>query len=253
MTAALYPELAGRVVLITGAARGIGAAMARAFAVQRCGLALCDVVNTDTFKPIVEECVTLGATVRPYKCDIRIAVEVGKTVERILADFGGIDVLINNAGVCRDGMVWKLSDEDWETVLSTNLTGTFHLIRSVEPHMRKRKSGRIINIASINGLRGKAGQSNYAAAKAGVIGLTKSVAKELGRDGITVNAIAPGFIETDMTANVPADVKAAALAETAVGRFGAPDDIAAAALFLSSDSARHITGEAIKVDGGQYI
>jgi 3-oxoacyl-[acyl-carrier protein] reductase len=250
---ASYPELENRIVFITGAARGIGAALARAYATQRCRLALCDLAEGGTLSQVREDCTNLGAATRLYGCDVRNTDEVEKMVDRIIEDFGAIDVLINNAGVCRDGVVWKLSDENWETVISTNLGGPFRLIRAVAPHMRRQRSGRIINIASINGMRGKFGQSNYAASKAGVIGLTKSIARELGRDGITVNAVAPGFIETGMTSDLPADVKANALSETALGRLGSPDDVAATALFLSSESARHITGEVIKVDGGQYI
>ncbi len=248
-----YPELAGRVVLITGGARGIGAAMARAFAAQHSRLAICDVAGTAALARVTEDYTKLGAEARGYECDVRNANNVETMVERTIKDFSAIDVLINNAGVCRDGVVWKLSDANWDMVISTNLTGSFHLIRAVAPHMRRQKSGRIINIASINGMRGKIGQSNYSASKAGVIALTKTVARELGEAGITVNAIAPGFIETDMTSDLSADVKANALAETVLGRLGAPDDIASTALFLSSDGARHITGEVIKVDGGQYI
>jgi 3-oxoacyl-[acyl-carrier protein] reductase len=253
MDMATYPELAGRVVLITGAARGIGAAMARAFAVQRCRLALCDLEVSATFTTALAQYTGQGSEARAYGCDVRKPGEVESLVKKVVEDSGTIDILVNNAGVCRDGVVWKLSDEDWGAVLGTNLNGSFHLIRSVAPHMRRQKSGRIINIASINGMRGKFGQSNYAASKAGVIALTKSVARELGGAGITVNAIAPGFIETDMTSDLSADVKSNALRETALGRLGNPEDIAAAALFLSSDGARHITGEVIKVDGGQYI
>lgn len=242
---AMYPELANRVVLITGAARGIGAAMALAFGAQRCRLALCDLTAPDPGLPS-------SSHVTSYICDVRDARAAAEMVARILDDHGAVDVLINNAGVCRDAVVWKLTDSDWETVISTNLTGAFHLIRAVAPHMRDRKSGRIINVTSINGMRGKFGQSNYAASKAGLIALTKSVARELGPSGITVNAIAPGFIDSEMTANLPTDVKDAALRETAVGRLGRPEDVADVALFLSSDGARHITGEVIRVDGGQY-
>lgn len=250
---ASYPELANRVVFITGAARGIGAALARAYAAQRCRLALCDLAEDDALKQVRDDCAALGAATRVYVCDIRNTDVVEKTVDHVIGDFGAIDVLINNAGICRDGVVWKLSDSDWETVITTNLGGPFRLIRAVAPHMRQQRSGRIINIASINGMRGKFGQGNYAASKAGVIGLTKSVARELGRDGVTVNAISPGFMETGMTSALPAEIKAKALSETEIGRLGSPEDVAAAALFLSSEGARHITGEVIKVDGGQYI
>lgn len=249
----LYPELAGRVVLITGAARGIGAAMGRAFAEQGCRLARCDIQEPPVMKGLSEQNTKPGVESRAYQCDVRKPDDVDQLVEHVIEDFGAIDVLINNAGVCRDGVVWKLSDADWDMVISTNLSGSFHLIRAVAPHMRRQKSGRIINIASINGMRGKFGQSNYSASKAGLIALTKSVARELGGEGITVNAIAPGFVETDMTAGVPADVKAKALGESVSGSLGSPEDIAATALFLSSDGARHITGEVIRVDGGQYI
>ncbi|MEK6575706.1 MAG: SDR family oxidoreductase, partial [Chloroflexota bacterium] len=167
--------------------------------------------------------------------------------------FGRLDILVNNAGANRDGVVWKMTEAQWDEVLDTNLKGYFNYIRAVAPIFKEQASGKIINISSINGLRGKFGQSNYSAAKAGIIGLTKSVARELCKFNVHVNAVAPGLIETDMMKDAPQDVKDKALAEIVLGRLGAPEEVAHVVTFLCSDMARHITGEVIKVDGGQYI
>jgi 3-oxoacyl-[acyl-carrier protein] reductase len=167
--------------------------------------------------------------------------------------FGRLDILVNNAGVNRDGVVWKMTESQWDEVLDTNLKGYFNYIRAAAPVFKEQGSGKIVNITSINGLRGKFGQSNYSAAKAGIIGLTKAVARELGKFSVNVNAVAPGLIETDMMKEAPQDVKDKALAEIVLGRLGAPEEVAHTVTFLCSDYARHITGEVIKVDGGQYI
>ncbi len=166
---------------------------------------------------------------------------------------GRLDALVNVAGITRDAMLWKLTPDDWSRVMAVNAGSFFYCIRAAAPHFRAAKGGRIVNITSINGMRGKAGQANYAASKAAVIALTKTAARELGPSQVTVNAVAPGFIETKMTAALPEAVVRRALEETALGRAGAPEDVAAAVLFLLSDSARHITGEVLRVDGGQYM
>ena len=168
-------------------------------------------------------------------------------------EFGGIDILVNNAGINWDGVIWKMTEEQWDSVLNTNLKGCFNYIRAVAPVFREQQAGKIINITSINGLRGKFGQANYSASKAGIIGLTKSVARELGKYSVNVNAVAPGLIETDMMKNAEESVRAAALEDIVLKRIGQPDDVANMVAFLCTDLARHITGEVIKVDGGQYI
>jgi 3-oxoacyl-[acyl-carrier protein] reductase len=167
--------------------------------------------------------------------------------------FGKIDILVNNAGINWDGVIWKMTEEQWDMVVDINLKGYFNYIRAVAPLFRDQQSGKIINITSINGLRGKFGQSNYSAAKAGIIGLTKTVARELGKYGVNVNAVAPGLIETDMMKNADESVRSAALEDIVMKRIGQPEDVANLVAFLCTDMARHITGEVIKVDGGQYI
>ena len=174
-------------------------------------------------------------------------------VQTVTGTFGKIDILVNNAGINRDGVIWKMSEEQWDSVLDINLKGYFNYIRAVAPMLREQQSGKIINVTSINGIRGKFGQSNYSASKAGIIGLTKSVAKELGKYGINVNAVAPGLIETDMMKTADESVRSAALEEIVMKRIGQPEDVANVVAFLCTDLARHITGEVIKVDGGQYI
>ena len=174
-------------------------------------------------------------------------------IRNIINHFGHIDILVNNAGINRDGVIWKMTEEQWDSVIDVDLKGCFNFIRTVSPYFKEQKSGKIVNITSINGLRGKFGQSNYSAAKAGVIGLTKAVAKELGRYSVNVNAVAPGLIETEMMKNAPGNVQDDALKEIVLNRFGQPEDVANLVAFLCSDLAKHITGEVIKVDGGQYI
>jgi 3-oxoacyl-[acyl-carrier protein] reductase len=174
-------------------------------------------------------------------------------VKTVLDEFGRLDILVNNAGINWDGVVWKMTEEQWDAVINVDLKGCFNYIRAVSPIFREQKSGKIVNITSINALRGKFGQTNYSAAKAGVIGLTKAVAKELGRYSINVNAVAPGMIETEMMKDLPQEIKQKAIDETVFGRLGKPEDVAHVVTFLCSEAARHITGEVIKVDGGQYI
>ncbi len=169
------------------------------------------------------------------------------------AELGGLHILVNNAGITRDGVIWKMDEEQWDLVLGVNLKGCFNYIRAASPIFREQRFGKIVNIASINGMRGKFGQANYAASKAGIIGLTKTVARELGKYNVNVNAIAPGMIETDMTQSLSEEVKQQSVSEIVLGRFGQPEDIAEAVAFLVSEKARHITGEIMKVDGGQYI
>jgi 3-oxoacyl-[acyl-carrier protein] reductase len=185
--------------------------------------------------------------------DVSVFAEAHAVVSKVVTAFDGIHILVNNAGITRDGVVWKMEEEQWDAVIDTNLKGCFNYIRAVSPIFREQKRGKIVNISSINGMRGKFGQANYSASKAGVIGLTKAVATELGRYNVNVNAVAPGMIETDMTTSLPQEVQEKARAEIVLGRFGRPEDIANLIAFLVSEEAKHITGEVIKVDGGQHI
>jgi 3-oxoacyl-[acyl-carrier protein] reductase len=240
------------VALVSGAARGIGRAVTESFLEQGCRVALVDRLPAPELRAASSD-LAKGDRARGYSCDIRKAEAVDRTVESVVRDFGGLHFLVNNAGITDDGVVWKLSDEQWQNVLDTNLTGSFHLIRAVAPRLRSQRFGRIVNISSINALRGKFGQANYAASKAGQLGLTLSAARELAREKITVNAIAPGFIETDLTAKLSEAVRTQARSETLLGRLGRPGDIAAAVLFLCSDGAEQITGIVLRVDGGQCL
>jgi 3-oxoacyl-[acyl-carrier protein] reductase len=248
-----YPELKGKVAIVTGASLGIGSAVARALGDQGCAVAVNYRRHAEEAENLASAIVKVGGKAKAYACDVGDPAQVKTMVEQVQADFGGLDLLINNAGLNRDGVSWKMTDEQWDLVINTNLRGCFHFIRAVAPVFRTQKAGRIVNMTSINGMRGKFGQSNYAASKAGIIGLTKSIARELGRSNVNVNAVAPGLIETDMIAAMPAEAKAQSLSETVLDRLGTPEEVASVVLFLCSDGARHVTGEVIKVDGGQYI
>lgn len=239
--------------MVTGAGRGIGLAVASAFVAQKCKTAFLDVLPTAELQSVCTGVDAGGTLALGYHCDIRNSAEVDRVIKQVVQDLGGLHFLVNNAGVTADAVIWKLTDEQWAKVISTNLTGCFHLIRAAAPVLREQRFGRIVNISSINALRGKFGQANYAASKAGVIGLTLSAARELAREHITVNAIAPGFIETDMTSALPDAILAKAREEALLGRLGTPADIAATVLFLCSDGAQHITGTVHKVDGGQCL
>jgi len=234
-----------QVVLITGGLGGIGRATADAF--LECGAR---VVAVDL---VAGEEAPSTDRLRAIRVDVADYSAVKECVDRVLAEEGQIDCLINNAGIARDRVVWKMEEKQWDEVIGVNLKGAFNFIRHVAPHFKERRCGKIVNVSSINGLRGKFGLANYAASKAGLIGLTKTVARELGPYNVNVNAIAPGYILTPLTESLPKEVIDAALAETVLGRLGEPQDVAHLILFLCSDLARHITGEVVKVDGGQYI
>jgi len=233
-------DFSGKVAVVTGGARGIGRVIAE-WLVQSGA----DVHSFDMAEPDVG-----GPHLHHHRVDVSDASSVTAALERIPKP---ITMLVNNAGITRDKSLVKMSDEDWNAVLSVNLTGAFHMIRAVAPGMREAGGGRIVNITSINGLRGKFGQANYAAAKAGLIGLTKTAARELGPKGITVNAVAPGMVLTEMAWTLPQEVRDKALGETLLGALTAPEDVAQAVLFLLSDAARAITGEVLRVDAGQYV
>jgi 3-oxoacyl-[acyl-carrier protein] reductase len=245
--------LENKVSLITGANKGIGRQIVIEFAKEGSDIVFTDIKRDENTESLIEEVKRLGRNIIFFEADVRDFKRAEKVVEGIVEKFGKIDVLVNNAGINRDRVIWKMSEEEWDVVIDTDLKGAFNYIRAVVPYMRRQNYGRIINISSINGLRGKFGQANYSAAKAGLVGLTKTCAKELGKFGITCNAIAPGMIETDMIKKLPKEVLDEALKETVLGRFGKPKDVAYLAVFLASDRAKHITGEIIKVDGGQYI
>lgn len=231
---------------MTGASRGIGRAIAQAFAAEGARVACIATTqgNADATAQVI------GAAAKGYACDVSDSAQVEETFAKIEADFGGIDVLVNNAGIARDALMLRLKDEDWDRVLDVNLKGAFLCIKTVGRSMMKARKGRIVNVSSIVGLGGAAGQTNYAASKAGLIGLTKAVAKELGGRGVTCNAVAPGFIETDMTAELPEEMRAGVVEKAPLKRLGAPEDIAGAVLFLASDDAAYVTGQTLVVDGG---
>lgn len=233
-----------RVVVVTGASRGIGRAIAEAFA--REGARVACVATTLPNAQATADAVGGAA----YACDVSDAMQVSETFERIEKEMGVPHVLVNNAGITRDTLLVRMKDEDWDRVLDVNLKGAFLCTRAVTKGMMKARAGRIVNVSSIIGETGNAGQANYAASKAGLFGLTKSVAKELGARGVTCNAVAPGFIETEMTHGLPDEMKAHIQRTAPAGRLGRAEDVAAAVLFLASDGAAYITGQTLTVDGG---
>jgi 3-oxoacyl-[acyl-carrier protein] reductase len=243
-------ELQGQVALVTGASRGIGREIAVSLASAGARVA---VVARDEARAQGVAAELPGDGHRGYGADVGSAESVKQLMERVEADLGVPDVLVNNAGVTRDNLLMRLKDEDWDVVMDTNLRGAFNTIRAASRGMMKKKGGRIINITSVVGVTGNKGQANYAASKAGLIGLTKSVAKELASRGILVNAVAPGYIETDMTAELPAAAREALMGQIAVGRLGKPEDIASVVRFLAGPGASYITGQVLVVDGGMVM
>ena len=245
-------SLQGKVALVTGATRGIGKAIALRLAKAGADLSICgrDVAKLSRCQKEVE---TLGRRCLSFKADISNPDEVNGMVNKTLDKFGKIDILINNAGITQDELLVRMKDEDWKSVLDTNLTGVFWITRAVSKAMLRAHAGRIVNISSTIALTGNEGQANYAASKAGLLGLTKSVARELASRGITCNAVAPGFIETDMTRQIPEGVRQQVLKKIPVGHFGTVNQVAALVLFLVSDEASYITGQVIRVDGGMVM
>ena len=246
-------NLKNKTAIITGGISGIGAAIALELAHCGADVAMIDCKPSEEAAHMLQKVMEVGSKPMFIQADISDFSAADKAVLSVINEFGKVDILVNNAGINRDGVIWKMSEEQWDDVIRVNLKGYFNFIRAVAPLFREQRSGKIVNITSINGLRGKFGQANYAASKAGIIGLTKSVARELGKYNVNVNAIAPGLIETEMMKNAGEEVLTAALEEIVLKRLGQPEDIANLAAFLCSDLSRHITGEVIKVDGGQYI
>lgn len=239
--------------IITGGSRGIGRAIAEEFA--RCGANVA-VVYAGNREAALETCVKLGeygVQAKEYQCDVSGFSATEELVRRVIEEFGSVDILVNNAGIVKDGLILSMKEEDFDRVISTNLKGAFHMTKHLFSHFMKKRAGRIINITSVVGLTGNAGQANYAAAKAGLIGFTKSTARELAGRGVTCNAIAPGFIETEMTGALSDKVKEKILSGIPMKRPGHPEDVAQLASFLASDFAAYITGEVIRVDGGMCI
>mgnify|MGYP001550582518 CR=1 FL=1 len=245
-------QLQNQIAVVTGAGRGIGRAIALKFASEGADVAVVSRTQENSEK-VANEIRALGRKAWAFAVDVADANAVNAAAEKILADTGKVDVLVNNAGVTRDGLLMRMSDADWDTVLDTNLKGAFLVTKAFSRAMIKARSGRIINISSVIGLIGNAGQCNYAASKAGLIGFTQSAAKELAGRGITVNAIAPGFIQTDMTSELKEEMKAALLKQIPLGSFGEAEDIAGAALYLASPAARYVTGQVLTVDGGMVM
>ena len=245
--------LDGRHALVTGASRGIGRAVALAFAAEGASVALNFAGNVAAAEAVRAEIESARGKAILVPADVSDENAVEDMVKAVTEAFGSIDILVNNAGITRDGLLLRMKEEDWDAVLNTNLKGVFLCTKAVSKFMMKKRYGRIVNMASVVGVTGNASQANYAAAKAGVIGFTKAMAKELASRGITVNAIAPGFIRSDMTDVLPDKVKEAMLAEIPLGRAGEPADVAKAALFLASDQAAYITGQVLKVDGGMVM
>ena len=245
--------LTGKTAIVTGAARGIGKAIAMKFAAEGANIAFTDLVIDENGQNTEKEIAALGVKVKGYASNAASFEDTAKVVEQIHADFGSVDILVNNAGITKDGLMMRMSEAQWDAVIGVNLKSAFNFIHACTPIMMRQKSGSIINMASVVGVAGNAGQANYAASKAGVIGLTKTAARELASRGIRVNAIAPGFIETDMTEVLSDKVKEASVSQIPLGHFGKPEDVANLAAFLASEAAAYITGQVIHCDGGMVI
>ncbi|MBM4319147.1 MAG: 3-oxoacyl-ACP reductase FabG [Deltaproteobacteria bacterium] len=246
-------ELKGKVALVTGGGRGIGKAISLELGRQGCSVAIVVRSGVEAAEAVAHAIEEMGGRAMAIPTDVADFAQAGSVVASVREQLGRFDILVCNAGITRDGVSWKMTEEAWDTVIDVNLKGYFNYCRAAAQIFKEQGSGKIVAVSSINGLRGKFGQCNYSAAKAGGIALAKSLAKELGRFGVNVNVVAPGMVETEMAANIPASFLETARAETALGRIAAPEEVASVVAFLCSERARHITGEVIKVDGGQYI
>lgn len=246
-------DLTDKIAVITGAGRGIGEAIALNFASAGAKVAVVSRTETNSAKAAAGINAKFPDAAKSYAVDVADGAAVAEMGKQVIADFGKVDILVNNAGLTRDGLTLRMSEEDWDTVLDTNLKGAFNTLKAFQRSLLKQKDARIINVASIIGLMGNAGQANYAASKAGLIGLTKSLAREFAGRAVTVNAIAPGFIATDMTDVLSDGIKTGILSKIPLGTMGTVDDIAAAARFLASAEARYITGQVLVVDGGMIM
>lgn len=242
-----------RIALVTGAGRGIGAEIALTLAAENTDIAVVDYSDQAAAQATLDALTAAGVTARYYRCDVSDFTATKNVVDRIVKDFGRIDILVNNAGITADNLLLRMEEAEWDRVLSINLKGCFNMIKHVTPYMMRKRYGRIVSISSVVGLMGNAGQANYAASKAGIIGLTKTVAKEFGARNITANAVAPGFIKTAMTDALTEEQKQAMYKLIPLGKLGETKDIANAVKFLVSEDARYITGVVLKVDGGMYI
>ena len=245
-------DLTNKVAIITGASQGIGKGMAETFSKAGAHVA-CVSRNKDNLKSVADSLIENGGAASFYTCDVSSLDAFQNTIKEIAENHGSVDILVNNAGICKDKLIMRMSEDEWNKVININLNGAFNGIKAVSQIMIKQRAGRIINISSIVGLIGNPGQANYAASKAGLIGLSKSAAKELAPRGITVNAIAPGYIATDMTDQITDQAKESLITKIPLGRIGSPSDIAASALFLASDEAGYITGQTLTVDGGMVM
>lgn len=245
--------LTGKIAVVTGASRGIGKAIAQKLAYKGATVIINYNGSKEKAGEVKAEIEANGGKAEIYQCNVSDYDKCGEFISDVIKTYGRLDILVNNAGITRDGLLMKMSEEDFDKVLETNLKGTFNTVRFASRQMLKQRSGRIINMSSVVGVTGNAGQANYAASKAGVIGLTKAVAREVASRGITVNAIAPGFVETDMTAVLPEKVRESSVEQIPLGRFGNVNDIAAAVAFLASDEAGYITGQVLHVDGGMVM
>ena len=243
----------GKIALVTGGSRGIGRAIALKLAEAGCDVAVFYAGRKDAAEETVQQLQGLGVRAICVQCDVSDENQVAAAFKQVCDELGLPDILVNNAGIVRDGLAMRMSAENFRAVLDTNLTGAFNMIHACLPGFLRRRSGRIINISSVSGMMGNPGQANYASSKAGLIGLTKTIAREVASRGITVNAVAPGFIETDMTRSMNEAALNAGVAQVPMGRMGRPEDVANAVRFLASDEASYITGCVLKVDGGMYI
>ena len=245
--------LEGKVALVTGAARGIGKAIALRFASEGADIAFTDLAIDDNGRATEEEIRALGVRVKGYASNAANFDEAHKTVEEVVKDFGGLDILVNNAGITKDGLMLRMSEAQWDAVIAVNLKSAFNFVHACVPVMMRRRGGSIINMASVVGVHGNAGQANYAASKAGMIALAKSVAQEMGPKGIRANAIAPGFIETAMTEALPDSIREEWKKKIPLRRGGTPDDVADVAVFLASNLSSYVSGQVIQVDGGMNM